>query len=424
MAITEWNYGSENGISGGLAVGDVLGIFGRENLYLATMWPYLSNYNNTPVFFAWRMYRNYDGNFSKFGDTSIKAQTAQADVDKISIYGSKDSASGQMKVMLINKQPSTTANLTLNFNNYNYTGALTGYRYAQGSSSIQTVTGLSITGTSMPVSLPAYSMTLIILPPGSGGTPPPTPTPSPIPTNFPTLTPTSTPTRTPTPTVDVRRADIDHNGNVTISDFTLLRSQYNHVCTPGMTQCADIDCNGVVDSIDSAIIQSQLGRSVGSQAPLCPYLLVTPTPSPSPIPTTFPTPTAGVLTLIDFNSLTNPERALTGQYPTGVINWGTSGWYLSGPYNLDTTNNVTFNGAGVTTSTFIFNNPRIVTSIKAFGNSGTNVSLSCTGNPTVTRTTTANTYNVITTSWTQPCSSVTLHADNGWTTNFDDLVIQ
>ena len=43
LAITEYNYGGGNHISGAIAQADVLGIFGREGLFAATLWPLESN---------------------------------------------------------------------------------------------------------------------------------------------------------------------------------------------------------------------------------------------------------------------------------------------------------------------------------------------------------------------------------------------
>lgn len=161
--------------------------------------------------------------------------------------------------------------------------------------------------------------------------------------------------------------------------------------------------------------------------PLSGGVINTPTPTPSgPTSTPTPTPTAAPIQTIDFDTNLGGrtvEAPLTGQYPTNVIDWGTSSWYLAGPYNVDTTNNVTFNGGGITTASFTMVSPQVFVSFKAFGNGNTNVSASCTGNPTVTVPINANQWNIINTNWTQPCSSVTLHADNGWTTNFDDFVL-
>jgi len=52
-----------------LAQADVLGIFGREGLDLATLWG--PPVTTDPGAFAFRMYRNYDGAGAHFGDYSV-----------------------------------------------------------------------------------------------------------------------------------------------------------------------------------------------------------------------------------------------------------------------------------------------------------------------------------------------------------------
>ena len=56
-------------INGATAQADMLGIFGRENLDLATRWT--TPDPSTPTYLAMKMYRNYDGAKSAFGDTSV-----------------------------------------------------------------------------------------------------------------------------------------------------------------------------------------------------------------------------------------------------------------------------------------------------------------------------------------------------------------
>ena len=69
LAISEYNWGALDHINGALAQADVLGIFGREGLDLATLWdpPTAAQ----PGAFAFRMYRNYDGAGSGFGDVGV-----------------------------------------------------------------------------------------------------------------------------------------------------------------------------------------------------------------------------------------------------------------------------------------------------------------------------------------------------------------
>ena len=75
IAITEYNWGAEADINGATAQADILGIFGREGLDLATRWT--TPDPSTPTYKAIKMYRNYDGNKSTFGETSVSAIGAE-----------------------------------------------------------------------------------------------------------------------------------------------------------------------------------------------------------------------------------------------------------------------------------------------------------------------------------------------------------
>ncbi|MBW3630837.1 MAG: PDZ domain-containing protein [Gemmatimonadetes bacterium] len=96
LAITEYYYGRGGDISGGIAQADVLGIFGREGVYAANLWPLanLAAYGGSGArayayaFGALKMFRDYDGNGGSFGDTGIAAATS--DVEKSSVYASID----------------------------------------------------------------------------------------------------------------------------------------------------------------------------------------------------------------------------------------------------------------------------------------------------------------------------------------------
>jgi hypothetical protein len=137
-----------------------LGIFGRESLDLATLFP--SPGINQPVAFALRMYRNYDGKASKFGDISVKAISNYQ--GQLAIYAAEESTTGALTIMVINKTAnSTTAPLTLS--NFNPTGTVQRWQYsaAQLTQIVrladQTVVNKTITST-----FPANSITLYRIP--------------------------------------------------------------------------------------------------------------------------------------------------------------------------------------------------------------------------------------------------------------------
>jgi hypothetical protein len=100
LAFSEWNFGAGNHISGAIATADTLGIFGREGVGLASLWPLSTNEAFT--FAALRAYRNYDGKGAAFGDTSVRATSS--DVNQVTAYASlKAGGSDQLSVIAINK---------------------------------------------------------------------------------------------------------------------------------------------------------------------------------------------------------------------------------------------------------------------------------------------------------------------------------
>jgi hypothetical protein len=99
LAITEYNYGGGTDISGGIAEADVLGIFGRESVFAAAIWP---GRNIPYIGGGFEMFRNYDGKNGSFGDTSVRAESDNI-VDS-SIYASIDSNDpSRMVIVAINK---------------------------------------------------------------------------------------------------------------------------------------------------------------------------------------------------------------------------------------------------------------------------------------------------------------------------------
>lgn len=110
IAITEYSYFRGGDISGAIAQADALGIFGREGVYAATLWPqgaiwaYKGDADRTYActFAAFRAYRDYDGKGAAFGDLSLPATTS--DQERTSIHASTDSSgSGRIVLVAINK---------------------------------------------------------------------------------------------------------------------------------------------------------------------------------------------------------------------------------------------------------------------------------------------------------------------------------
>ena len=112
LAISEYCYGAEDHISGGIATADVLGIFGKYGVYMGAYWRSTWEGGDTSyVQAAFKLYRNYDGAHSTFGDTSVDSTTS----DKVNspIYASVfDGNDSQLHLIVINKNFDCTINGT------------------------------------------------------------------------------------------------------------------------------------------------------------------------------------------------------------------------------------------------------------------------------------------------------------------------
>ena len=114
LAMTEYNYGVGDHISGGLAQADVLGVLGREGVYLATYWGDGAGNGQLPKYIkaAFQIFRNYDGKGGTYADTAVQATPAAAgDLDKTSVFAAIDSKHpGTLTVLVINKEQHTAFN--------------------------------------------------------------------------------------------------------------------------------------------------------------------------------------------------------------------------------------------------------------------------------------------------------------------------
>jgi Glycoside hydrolase family 44/Bacterial Ig-like domain len=142
LAISEYNYGGWDDISGGIAEADVLGIFGVQNVFEASEWPGTSN-GEPFISGAFQMYRNYDGANSTFGDTSISATTD--DVPHSSVYASLDSTHpGVLTIIAINKT-SSSLDAAINLKGVLPQGSASVYKLTSASSTPQSAGTFAIT---------------------------------------------------------------------------------------------------------------------------------------------------------------------------------------------------------------------------------------------------------------------------------------
>ncbi|MDQ4121947.1 MAG: carboxypeptidase regulatory-like domain-containing protein [Acidobacteriota bacterium] len=156
--ITEYNWGAEAHINGATAQADIYGIFGREGLDMAARWT--TPNAGTPTFKAMKMYRNYDGNKSTFGETSVSATVPNP--DNVSAFAAQRSSDGALTVMVINKTVNNTP-ATINLTNFSSFDAVQVWQLT-AANQINRIADAAVNNETITTTLPAQSITLFVVP--------------------------------------------------------------------------------------------------------------------------------------------------------------------------------------------------------------------------------------------------------------------
>jgi hypothetical protein len=168
IGITEYNWGGEGHINGATTQADILGIFGREGLDVAARWA--TPAASTPTYKAIKLYRNYDGQRSTFGDTSVAATTANPDV--VSAFAAQRTQDGATTVMVINKA-TASASTTVTLANVAHGAASQVYQLTSANAITRLADVPVSAAHALTTTLPGQSVTLFVIPPGGTPTGPP-----------------------------------------------------------------------------------------------------------------------------------------------------------------------------------------------------------------------------------------------------------
>ncbi|WP_347555765.1 glycoside hydrolase family 44 protein [Robbsia sp. KACC 23696] len=156
IAITEYNWGGDTLMNGATAQADILGIFGREGLDMATRWGTIDA--SMPVYKAIKMYRNYDSAGSAFGSTSIS--TTVTNPDNVSAFAAIRSDNA-VTVMAVNKQLSLQSTVTIGLSNMAASGTAEVWQLANNA--ITHLSDVSYANGQLTATLPQQSVTLFVL---------------------------------------------------------------------------------------------------------------------------------------------------------------------------------------------------------------------------------------------------------------------
>jgi hypothetical protein len=158
IALTEYSWGAEGHMKGATAEADVLGILGREGVYIAARW--MAPAPGSPTYLAMKLYRNADDAAHGFGETSIA--TRAPDPDRLAAFGAAR-ADGAITVMLVNKPMDRPAQVDLHLAHVGRSGRFTFHQLVSGT--LRSGPKRAYADGHVPLTLPAQSVTLLEITP-------------------------------------------------------------------------------------------------------------------------------------------------------------------------------------------------------------------------------------------------------------------
>ncbi len=161
LGFTEYNFGGEGHISGGIAQADILGIFGKNGVYLASIWPLHADVSYVAA--AFKLYRNYDGAGRQFGNTSVAA-TASDSVTCSTYASLEDASTARLHLIVLNKSYDTATPLDFTIaGDTNYATARV-FAFDATTATLTERTGVTgITGNRFSYTLPALTAAHFVL---------------------------------------------------------------------------------------------------------------------------------------------------------------------------------------------------------------------------------------------------------------------
>ena len=135
---------------------------------MATRWTYPDP--SSPTYKAMKLYRNYDGSKSTFGETSVAAGVPNP--DNVAAFASVRSSDGALTVMVISKYLANTTPVTLSLANFANSGTAQAWQLTSANT-INRLADVTYSNGSLAATVPSQSVTLFVL---KGDTAPTAPT--------------------------------------------------------------------------------------------------------------------------------------------------------------------------------------------------------------------------------------------------------
>ncbi len=159
LAISEYNFGGDEDVSGTIAQAEALGCYADAGVYFATLWG-----GDSFILSGINLYTDYDGNGGSFGNTLVP--TVTEDVSLSSSYASvNDNDNGFVTAMITNKSmtDSENASVILENSDKEYKAAAV-YAVYGNSDEIRLIDIIdNVSDNTVNVELPAFSAAMVVI---------------------------------------------------------------------------------------------------------------------------------------------------------------------------------------------------------------------------------------------------------------------
>ena len=154
--IGEYNFGAEHHAAGGVALAEVLGRFALNGVSHAFYWTYPKK--PKPAYWAFRAYRNYDGNGGHFLERIVPSSSPSG----TSLYASRDEAAKKWVIIALNFSADRAHEASIELKGCVAPGALRSFVYT-GAAQGFTPGDARIEGAALKAKLPPYSISVFEL---------------------------------------------------------------------------------------------------------------------------------------------------------------------------------------------------------------------------------------------------------------------
>jgi mannan endo-1,4-beta-mannosidase len=159
IAITEYNYGEADHVTGGLANADFLGTAAAAGVYAADFW----QLNEKPVYVAsaFRLFRNYDGKKGAYG--SMAAQASASDRNAASVFASYDPGGDEIHIVAINKSPTDAIQGSFTVTSPAAVAGAKAWGFDKSGPALSAKADAAVSGNAFAYTLPPWSATHFVL---------------------------------------------------------------------------------------------------------------------------------------------------------------------------------------------------------------------------------------------------------------------